>query len=96
MVNMEQVQINPRFVVAAIILVSGLTCRLIPVVAVIPAPCFGRVRRTLEVFASPQRHPEWLVRIFALRGTVFHQASEQGSTSHQHAAGIRILFCIPH
>ena len=46
----------------------------------------------MDVFAGPQRASERIVRGGALRGTVFHQTSQQGSAPHEYAAGLRVLF----
>jgi len=47
-------------------------------------------------FAGPQRASERIVRDCALRGIVFHQTSQQRSASHEHAAGLRVLFPFSH
>ena len=95
MVNMEQVQINPRFVVAAIILVSGLAVSFLLWLLYLhhASAEFGERWRFLPALNAILNG---LCASSLCVGLYFIKHREQGSTSHQHAAGIRILFCIPH
>jgi hypothetical protein len=88
-VSMQQADISPRPVVGAIVVVSGLAVSFLLWLLYEHHASADFVGR-LDVLAGPQRASERIVRDCALRGIVFHQTSQQGSASHEHAAGLRV------
>jgi hypothetical protein len=94
-VRMEQAEISQRSVVGAIVVVSGLAVSFLLWLLYVHHASADFAGRWMFLPAL-NALLNGLCRDCALRGIVFHQTSQPGSASHEHAAGFRVLLCFPH